>query len=602
MRAASHLPVPWDTDRQMRLRELLPVRSGLLVVSFSLLAGQGCGVSDRSKRDPGPAPQEDDVQPVEPAMPPVMEDPRVTVLPDVPLGRAWGVKNWMVYYGYWDASMVERLYRYDLVVLDPNSGPPLAEQPAVVARIRAGVDGALGTADDVLLMGYISIGEDLRTFNGAAPVAGDGRGPAHFDPAVGGLVYQNGGIASFYLDERKSDAPRDWGQDGAPDRHGTWGGCYVNVGDPAWQAFVIGADGRSGTPYPAEIILRHSGFDGLFLDTPEVADPWTGYGYTAEGVYQLIRQLDEHYADKLLLLNRGLFFFVPHFPYQYRWSPRKHIDLLLVESHYLDSNYHLGDATAPNSYNLSPFFPLLRSFVNAKVQAEAGRLDNPFPVLSLDYAERPDSFAAEFPDVFGQAVWSSAIDLGRIEFITDRRVTLTPTLMRDHQLPADVNPPRWDSTTAGYTHFHDQPRFYMALGYEDWETRAPRVGIQQAVAGNGQVTVRWDVAEDQTRPVKYNVYYSTTSPINFDTAKVIGNVRPSVGAGYAEGRGYNSQDSACPYETTITGLKNGTTYYFAVRAEDATRGATPAAGGRTGPGGGIEETNTSEIAATPAAQ
>ena len=52
----------------------------------------------------------------------------------------------------------------------------------------------------------------------------------------------------------------------------------------------------------------------------------------------------------------------------------------------------------------------------------------------------------------------------------------------------DVVPPVWSSTAA-----------------QSSNAPMPRVGIQQAVAGNQTVTVRWDLADDQTLPVHYNV-------------------------------------------------------------------------------------------------
>ena len=94
------------------------------------------------------------------------------------------------------------------------------------------------------------------------------------------------------------------------------------------------------------------------------------------------------------------------------------------------------------------------------------------------------------------------------------------------------------------------------------------IGIQSATdTGNGgEVTVTYGTATDASPPVKYNAYYSTSSPATGGTK--VSNVGSS------------------PY--TVTGLTNGQLYYFSVRAEDS---ATPP----------NEDTNTFELTATPTA-
>ena len=101
-----------------------------------------------------------------------------------------------------------------------------------------------------------------------------------------------------------------------------------------------------------------------------------------------------------------------------------------------------------------------------------------------------------------------------------------------------------------------------------WDTT---IGIQSATdTGNGgEVMVTYGTATDaDSPPVKYNVYYNTSSPATGTGCTEISDVGPS------------------PY--TVTGLTNGQQYYFAVRAEDS---ATPP----------NEDTNTVELDATPTA-
>lgn len=535
-----------------------------------------------------------------------------------PLPDVHAIANWVVFYGVWDRSVIEKVSKFDLVVLASNGGPTPAEQGPIVRRIRAGKNGILGDDDDVIVLGYISLGEDVRTFNNQPEIVGDGRGPAYYDNQSGQLVYTNQGVASYYLDEKIGRDINNPGHDGKADRHGTWGACYVHPGDVAWQDFLIGADGRSEAPYSSDALLHFIDYDGLFLDTPEIADPWTGYGYTAKGLHDLIKRLDDTYPNKVLLLNRGLFYFMPQYPHQYRWSPRKYIDIALYESHFLDSNYHCDktqenccsqekdlntgelikkciDATVLDGYNRAPFVPLTKNYSNPKIQVEVSRPDSYMPVLSIDYAARPDDFAKEFPATFEEVVDFSVLRYGRVELITDRWVSATPSLIIDWTPPKDTKPPNWDNTTSGFDWFHPTEReFFMAKGSEAWGEVVPRVGVQKVIPKDSAVTVRWDVAHDQTRPVRYNIYVSESFPIDFAKATVHKNVQYGVGGDYTVRSG-SSFDDVCPHEYTISGLQNGKTYYFAVRAEDSTQGGA-------GPSGGIEDGNTATLAAAPRAK
>jgi hypothetical protein len=492
-----------------------------------------------------------------------------------------GVRNYLLYYGAWDRTIIEKVYRYDLVILDAHRGPRPSQIAPVVRRIRAGVNGVPGDSDDVMVLGYISLGEDVRTFDNAPAQAGDGFGPAFWDKEGGQLVYEGAGIASYYLDE-KTGPEESPGPDGLPDRHGTWGACYVNPGDPEWQSFLIGKDGRPGTPYSVHVLIDLLGYQGLFLDTPEVADPWHGYGYTAQGMYEAIGKLRENYPGAVLLLNRGVFFFVPQFPLQFQWNPRKFIDIGLFESHFLDSDYGEHDESP---YNLSPYFEGNTVFYDQKIQAEMGRTDDSFELmLSLDYAADPDNLAADHPEIYEQAIASSLQAYGRVPLITTRLVDATPSLTLTQPMPEDVEAPRWGNTTVGFSALLAvRPPPFMIAGNEDRAPKPPRVGLQKAIPGDGQVTLRWDVAIDQTLPVKYNVYYSEVPGFDPVAGTVLRNVTTEMGADYVD-RSLTSADDGCPYQYTVEGLENGRTYYFLVRAED---------------GLGYQDDNMKVIAAAP---
>jgi hypothetical protein len=177
-------------------------------------------------------------------------------------------RNYFLYYNYWWPSIVEHVNMYDMVVIKPEVGPePLSSQASIVSQIKLGLDGKLGTSDDVTVLGYISLGEDLGTMGGAAPYTGDGSGPCYLNVTTMNKVCANAGVASFYLEHGPED-------NGVPVRHSTWGGCYVDAGDANWPKYLLGRN-RDGNmhPYGADQIIAQ-GYDGLFLDAPDVADPW----------------------------------------------------------------------------------------------------------------------------------------------------------------------------------------------------------------------------------------------------------------------------------------------------------------------------------------
>ncbi len=255
-----------------------------------------------------------------------------------------------------------------------------------------------------------------------------------------------------------------------------------------------------------------------------------------------------------------MFFYNPNLkPYAYTLRP--YINLMMFESYYTDSSGS-GEPSAyfdDNKFNFAP-----------KINAEANRPDG-FTVIGLGYTslgEPPALGAADFDECLREQGWllyrtNPALDA--LPFNTDAATW--------NAANPDTSPPVWDSTAA--------PGADSDPVTPGNQAPAPRVGVRQALAGDGQVTLRWDVARDQTGPVKYHVYYTADATLDFNTATKISNVTPAIPADYQTGAGPNRY----PHEFTVSGLVNGTSYRFAVRAEDAL---------------GHEDTNTEVISAAPA--
>ena len=473
---------------------------------------------------------------------------------------------YLIHYGNWTPTLVDQARtNYKLVILHPSTSNIT---PADIATIKAGPDNTPGNSDDVKVLAYISVGEDDRP---GAPFPGNGEGPrvdpraSYYDPLPDdieplGNPAVTTGYASYYLDDDNLN--------GIPDQNNVFGGYYVNPGDPAWYEILKtktkATDGRAGiqellsTTYGAGY-----GCDGLFMDTLDTPAPnsfgVTFYEWTSKAYRDLVEKISDDNPTKLLLANRGVFFYNPNLkPYAYTLRP--HINMLMFESYYTDSS---GSASATaffddNKFNYAP-----------KINAEANRPDG-FTVIGLGYTspgEAPALGLADFVENHQQQGWllyrtNPALDA--LPFNTDAATW--------NAANPDTLPPVWDSTAA--ISADSDP------GNSGNQPPAPRAGIQQAVAGDGSVTVRWDIARDQTGPVKYHLYYTADPVLDFGTATKVSNLAASIPSNYQTGTGTGRY----PYEFVVSGLTNTTTYQFAIRAEDAL---------------GNEDGNTTVIGATP---
>jgi len=465
---------------------------------------------------------------------------------------------YLIYYGDWNSSQVDYARtNYHLVILHPASNITSNE----IATIKRGQDNIAGTADDVLVLAYLSLGEDDRA---GAPFVGDGLGP-RVDPRASdsdplssitnaiGLPSAGGtGYASYYLNAQDN-------QTGMPDEDASFGSYYVNAGAPAWwnviKSMAMASNGQAGLD---EILTTDVGnaynCDGVFLDTIDTAAPdtWgTEYEWTSPGMQAVVQRIRTNYVGKLIMGNRGLFYYDPNLK-TYPYTIRPYVDMVMFESYYSDSGTNPVSLSFPdNKYDFAP-----------KVNAEAGRPDG-FTVLAVDYDHTPPQSATIVNQDYVQCIAIQGWPLYRTNPSLDEALnTNSAAWLATNE---DTQPPVWDTTAA-----------------QGPTPLPPRLGVQEVTVGDQSATVYWDVAHDQIEPVRYNVYYFSGAAMNFQTAFKMAQVAPSLPASYALATG----PGIYPYACTITGLTNGETCFFAVRAQDS---AAPP----------HEDTNAVTIAAVP---
>ncbi|MFK7965967.1 MAG: hypothetical protein AB8C46_18560 [Burkholderiaceae bacterium] len=496
------------------------------------------------------------------------------------------VDSYMIYYTALNDTVIDQAKNYDLAIVHPFQGNITADE---IDRIQRGNDPTT-SADDVIVLCYISVGEDSRTFglsdaqmlsdtrgrftgDGTGPVT-DPRGPAASGSSlvgldVNGLPSSGGtGFAPYYLDDNDYD--------GSPDRNGNFDVAFVNAGHPAWFDVINGMTfSADGVPGLREMLSNEPGLgsrglgcDGLFLDTIDTAAPnsftdetsanQSEFEWTAGGFRAFIERLRTEYPNKLILQNRGLFYFNPVFEH-YKITTGSLIDFVLFESYRLDSS---------SAQSFNPYFAADNKFnFRPRLMAEAQREDG-FTVLSLGYAEGPPG-EMDTETLLGEGVGFDLLIQDIVEaeqlsgfrhYITDEQIVLVNDFVRTNAVREDTTAPSWNATFNA-----NNPGFPTPPGAPD-----PRVGIQQAVTGPdlGSVVVRWDLAMDYNQ-VQYQLYYQT-EPFNFATDPDLTlaqrlDLQGVPGAGYSTG----PKPSAYANEALITDLEEGQTYYFVIRARDA---------------------------------
>ena len=503
-------------------------------------------------------------------------------------------------YGAWDATSITAAKRHDLVVIHPSAD---GVTRALVDDLQKGSDPN-DPSDDIIVLGYVSIGEDDRAASltdaqarADARFRGDGTGP-RVDPrgptpnggplagilTLGNMSPGGSGWASFYLDDNSVAASGKG--DGVPDRNTNFGGYFVNAGDPKWFDLVDGMtlDGADGVAGLKEVLTtttgRGLGCDGVFLDTLDTAAPndwttpsdgdFTQFEWTAPGMSAFVARVHGSYPDSVVLQNRGDFFFNPELEH-YAYTTRGSIDYFVFESYRLSSSSTDG---------IDPLFYADNQFdIMPKLVAEAQRPDG-FRTLSIGYVEGTGlAGAAQTLQGQGTVALASLLEDIRVtervagfrHYLTNADLSLTNTFVRDHADLTDTDPPVWSSVWNTNVDAAGLPA-----------APSPRVGLQAVTPGAGTATVRWDVALD-FNPVSYALYYQTT-PFDFiadpsltraTRVVLVTTPPPEYASAFSQ--------STLPFQDTVKDLASGTTYYFVLRSFDSR---------------GNEEQNTNALSAT----
>ena len=468
--------------------------------------------------------------------------------------------KFLVYYGNdFSTANLNAMSAFKVVVLgDPaNTGVT----PANVAYLQNhGV---------TYVLGYISIGEDVAsTQNGASLIVGDGTGPVYMDSS-NVLHYENKGIASFYVDEWTPSTPPNPptpGSDTHADTNWNFNGYFIWP-NAAWRTILntetysatagvrscVGLAKLMGTRTNDTDTNRgdNFGFNGVFLDTLDTAGPYDGqpgyYSWAAQEMSNTVSYIHTTYPTKMVLANRGMAFYDPdvtssvHHIHPYDYDIRPFVNGTLMESYHLDS-------TAGNT-GINPNWN--DNFLNygRKVSAEGNRPDG-FTIFCLDYQ------CGRATALYDEGIRYAITDNGWTYYQAGTgALNDVNTYVSTHMPAADTAAPAWSTAHT--------PSYVAGSNYTDTSNPYPALpGIQSIFGGStsGDVTAQWDLALDQTGPIKYTIYQSADAA--FTGATVYPNVNYSVGATWPTGASTNNAN-----QYTIPGVVPGT-FYYRVRATD----------------------------------
>ncbi len=267
--------------------------------------------------------------------------------------------DYMAYFSSWDPARVFLAKKYDVVICHPGGGSQLITREQV-AEIQRGLDGQAGTEDDVIVIGYVSIGEDfginpqiledngklgihpnlddypedvswdLKDYYYPRKIEESTEGPVSYSYEDDTLTMANSEdpmyqFPSFYVDMIDYMGQGGAGKDGLPDQNIEWGGLFVDPGNERWQDFIRKATIQTDYVAGIDWVLGNEdgalGCDGIFLDTVGVSATWsqwfpyTYYGdyfWTTNGFLDFFARIGMWYPDKILMPNRPMHYMFPH--------------------------------------------------------------------------------------------------------------------------------------------------------------------------------------------------------------------------------------------------------------------------------------------------
>ncbi len=259
----------------------------------------------------------------------------LTVLASVGLGSGgvaqakpqhpqWPPKSYAIYYGSWDLPTLEKAFDFDCIIFHPGSKFSNVS-PEMIRRLKRGRDDQAGTADDVVAIAYVSVGEDEKVPAGPPAKGTEGQTGPTFRNVAGQWLQGKKGYPSKYLDEvafvydaqgnrlfGESGKPvTKKGQDGIPDENGVWGSFYTFPGDAGWHKELLARfrdilNAGAATPQAEALV------DGFFLDTLDTASPWGTYGSTQPQMAELLQLIRREFPNQFIVANRGMFLIDKH--------------------------------------------------------------------------------------------------------------------------------------------------------------------------------------------------------------------------------------------------------------------------------------------------
>ena len=173
--------------------------------------------------------------------------------------RARRLQSYAVFYGKPTKEIVCTLAKYDFAIVESRHWQ------------QSNLDQLHSDNPNCLIVAYLTIGEEDDNPNHPS------------DPCLGSVPYNQC--------DGRVEIKDDW----KLGRNEEWSSSYINAGKDGWQELML-ADLQ---------VIIDKGFDGVFFDTVDTAEPGK-YPDTRSGMIALIKRLREQFPDAVFVQNRGL--------------------------------------------------------------------------------------------------------------------------------------------------------------------------------------------------------------------------------------------------------------------------------------------------------